>query len=173
LDLAGDILKVIDLRSFSSIWYWIVLAVTWSTASHWVLGVPYDIIQRARRQGGQAEQDLYDILRVNVTRILYFTSEAGPWAMGVLTFLLTILATLAIWYRIELAQAVLFLAVPMTIVGLISVASARALYAASPEGDALYRALHRHRLKVQAVGMTAIFVTAMYGMWHNLDVTAF
>jgi hypothetical protein len=173
VNLAGDILSVIDLRSFSSIWYWIVLAVTWSTASHWVLGVPYDIIQRARRQGGQAQQDLYDILRVNVTRLIYFADEAGPWAIGLLLFLLTILATLALWYRVELAQAVLFLALPMTIVGLLSVRTARRMMNLSPEGDALYRMLQRHRMAVQAVGMAAIFVTAMYGMWHNLDVTAF
>ncbi|MEM9756043.1 MAG: component of SufBCD complex, partial [Pseudomonadota bacterium] len=31
---------VIDLRSFSNLWYWIVLAVFWSSASHWGLGVP-------------------------------------------------------------------------------------------------------------------------------------
>lgn len=173
MDLAGDILSVIDLRSFSSIWYWIVLAVTWSTASHWVLGVPYDIIQRARRQGGQAQQDLYDILRVNVTRILFFASEAGPWAIGVLMFLLTILSTLAIWYGMELAQGILFIAVPMTLVGVISVHSAQRLFDQSPEDEALFRALHLHRLKVQAVGMFSIFVTALYGMWHNLDVTAF
>ncbi len=46
--------------SFSNLWYWIALAVMWSSTSHWVLGVPYDMIQRARREGGQAEADLED-----------------------------------------------------------------------------------------------------------------
>ena len=31
------VLELIDMRSFSSLWYWIGLAVLWSSASHWVL----------------------------------------------------------------------------------------------------------------------------------------
>ncbi len=55
------------MRSFSNLWYWIALAVTWSTASHWVLGVPFDMVLRARRHGGDAERDLEDMVRVNVS----------------------------------------------------------------------------------------------------------
>jgi len=36
------IFELIDMRSFSNLWYWIVLSVLWSTMSHWVLGVPFD-----------------------------------------------------------------------------------------------------------------------------------
>ena len=43
---------------------WIVLAVAWSSASHWVLGVPFDMVMRARRQGGQAAADLEDLARI-------------------------------------------------------------------------------------------------------------
>ena len=50
-------LEVIDLRSFSNLWYWIALAVLWSSISHWVLGVPHDMIHRARREGGQVLAD--------------------------------------------------------------------------------------------------------------------
>ncbi|MDO7630423.1 MAG: component of SufBCD complex, partial [Loktanella sp.] len=57
MDWNKAILQVIDLRSFSSLWYWLFIAIAWSTVSHWVLGVPYDMVQRAKRQGGQAEID--------------------------------------------------------------------------------------------------------------------
>jgi hypothetical protein len=50
----SNVFEVIDMRSFSSLWYWIALAVMWSSASHYVLGVPFDLVQRARRRGGQA-----------------------------------------------------------------------------------------------------------------------
>jgi len=63
--------EVIDMRSFSNLWFWIALAVVWSSVSHWVLGVPFDMIQRARKQGGQAEADLHDMVRINVNRLLY------------------------------------------------------------------------------------------------------
>ena len=98
------ITEVIDLRSFSNLWYWIGLAVVWSTVSHWVLGVPYDIVLRARRRGGQAMEDLEDLARINVNRILQ---------------------------------------------------------------------LVRHRFWTQLIGMVAIFVTAMWGMYKNLYVGPF
>ena len=53
MDLHLRIFEVIDMRSFSNLWYWIMLAVIWSSTSHWVLGVPHDMFIRARRQGGQ------------------------------------------------------------------------------------------------------------------------
>ena len=55
--------EMIDMRSFSNLWFWIALAVMWSTTSHWVLGVPFDMVIRAARaetkgEGSQAQQDL-------------------------------------------------------------------------------------------------------------------
>ena len=56
MDWYNVIFELIDMRSFSNLWYWIVLAVLWSTASHWVLSVPFDMISRAKRQGGAAQE---------------------------------------------------------------------------------------------------------------------
>ena len=102
--------ELIDMRSFSNLWYWIVLAVVWSTASHWVLGVPYDMVLRAKRQGGQAEADLEDIVRINVNRLLYIGQVSGLWLAGFACFFLTMLVLLGFVYGVEFAQAVLLLA---------------------------------------------------------------
>ncbi|MEC7258626.1 MAG: component of SufBCD complex, partial [Pseudomonadota bacterium] len=51
MDWYSSIFELIDMRSFSNLWFWIALAVTWSTTSHWVLGVPFDMVNRARRNG--------------------------------------------------------------------------------------------------------------------------
>ncbi len=168
MDWTKTLIDVIDMRSFSSIWYWIVLAVVWSTSSHWVLGVPYDVIVRARRQGEQAYQDLEDMVRVNVTRILYIAGVSGMWLLGFTMFLLTGLMTLAFWYRIEFAQSVVLIAIPMTGVGLLSVATAQRIRHEEPEGPLLFRRLTRHRFWTQVIGMISIFITAMFGMAHNL-----
>ena len=34
------ITQMVDMRSFSSLWFWMAIAVYWSLSSHWVLGVP-------------------------------------------------------------------------------------------------------------------------------------
>ena len=56
--------EVIDIRSFSNLWFWMVLAVMWSSASHRVIGIPYDMIQNAKRHGGQAERDLEALMQI-------------------------------------------------------------------------------------------------------------
>ena len=71
------IFEVIDMRSFSNLWFWIALAVVWSSASHWVLGVPFDMVHRARRHGGQAQIDLDDLARINANRLLHMLEDAG------------------------------------------------------------------------------------------------
>jgi len=173
VDLTKAIFDVINMGSFSSIWYWIMLAVVWSSVSHWVLGVPFDMILRARRNGGQAEVDLDALVRLNVARIVHVAQVSAGWIMGFLTFFFTVLLLLALWYRIEMAQAVALIAVPMTFVGLLSVGAAHQIADGSLQGAALYRRLVRHRLWTQMIGMVAIFVTALYGMWHNLTVPTF
>ena len=78
MDFYARVFEAIDLRSFSNLWYWIGLAVFWSSVSYWVLGVPWDLIQRARRGDDEARaQDMQDIVRVNVNRLLLIGQVSG------------------------------------------------------------------------------------------------
>lgn len=170
MDWTQALLEVIDFGSFSTLWYWIVLAVVWSTASHWVLGVPFDAVLRARRHGGAAMADLETLARINVNRILFIARESGLWLAGTATFVLTTLGVLAFFYRIEFAQAVFLIALPLTLVGILSLAAASRIEAQAPRGEALCRMLLRHRIVTQAIGMISIFVTAVFGMYQNLAI---
>ena len=49
-----SLFSTIDLRSFSNLWFWLMLAVAWSNVTHFVMGVPFDMVQRAKRKGGAA-----------------------------------------------------------------------------------------------------------------------
>lgn len=170
MDWYSAVFELIDMRSFSNLWYWIALAVVWSTTSHWVLGVPYDMIQRAARHGGEAQADLEDIVRINCNRLLYIASVSGLWLLGLASALVTSLALLGFWYGIEFAQAVFLLATPMTIVGALSLNSARIIRENGLAGEALRRRLARHRIQTQLVGMVSIFVTAIWGMYQNMAI---
>lgn len=159
------------MRSFSNLWYWIALAVLWSSTSHWVLGVPHDMIQRARREGGQAQADLEDIVRINTGRLLWMMDQGALLIVALGCFWLTGLATLAFWYDIEFAQAVFFLVFPMAFVVWLSVRASRRIMAGENTGSALYRRMIVHRRWTQVIGMVAIFVTAMFGMWKNVGAS--
>lgn len=170
LDWYQTVFELIDMRSFSNLWYWIALAVVWSTTSHYVLGVPFDLITRAKRFGGDAEADLSDLVRVNVNRLMYIAGTAGLWIVAIAFFLLTALALLGFVYRIEFAQATFLLAFPMSLVFALSVRTAYSIRKA--DGADLFNRLQRHRFFTQVIGMTSIFVTAFWGMWQNLSLGA-
>jgi hypothetical protein len=163
------VFEVIDMRSFSNLWYWIALAVLWSSVSQWVLGVPFDMILRARRQKtGEAVVDLQDMVRVNVNRILYIAEVSGVWLMLFGSAVFTALGIMAFGYQLEFAQALFLLASPMIFLGFLSVRTARRIRTSGAAGADLVKRLMRHRLATQMVGVVAIFVTAMFGMWQNL-----
>ncbi len=134
------------------------------------MGVPYDMVQRARKNGGQAEIDLHDMVRINVNRLLYIGQVSGLVLLTTLSFLLTSLGILAFFYDVEIAQALFLLAFPMTLVGGLSLSTAKVIARDQPEGDALYARLTKHRVITQFIGMLSIFVTAMFGMYQNLAV---
>jgi len=172
VDWYKTVFELIDLRSFSNLWYWIALAVLWSSASHWVMGVPFDMISRARRNGGQTAADVETLVRINVDRLLYISRTSGLWVIGLTCFLLAGLATLGFGYGIEFARAVLFLLAPMSLVAILTLRVAARIEADLEAEQAfdLYRRLSRHRITVQVIGMVSIFVTAMYGMYQNMQI---
>ncbi|WP_417838534.1 component of SufBCD complex [Tritonibacter scottomollicae] len=169
MDLFSLIVELIDLRSFSNLWYWIALAVLWSSASHWVLGVPYDMVGRAARLGGQTAQDLQDAVRIQVNRLLYISDVSGFLMTAFAFFVTTSLLMLGFIYGVEFAQAVVLMLLPMNIVALINLRAARILKAPHDD-EALRRRLTRTRISIQLVGVVSIFVTGIWGMYQNLTI---
>lgn len=167
------VFEVIDMRSFSNLWYWIALAVVWSTASHWVLGVPFDMVQRAQRHGEQAEADLEQLVRINCNRLLYIGQVSGLLIMAFVSALVTALIIMGFWYNVEFAQALFFFVFPLSIIGLLSISTARRITSEDASGTLLQKRLTRHRLYTQIIGMLSVFVTSMWGMYQNLIVGPF
>lgn len=169
MNWSNILFEVIDMRSFSSLWYWIMLAVVWSMLSHWVIGVPFDMIRRAARRGGAAQIALEDLVRINCNRLLYIAGVAGLWILGLSAAGFTSLALLGFWYKVEFAQAVFLLIFPVALAGLIALNNAAVICDHGLEGDALHDRLFRHRVQIQFLGMFSIFLTALWGMYQNLS----
>ncbi len=164
------VFDVIDMRSFSNLWYWIALAVLWATVSHWVIGVPYDMVIRARQKGGEAVKDLEDMVRINCNRIGYIWELSGIWLLAFGSAANTALAIIGFWYKVEFAQALFLFTFPLSIVGLLSVRSVHRISARAADGPELQKMLSRHRIATQFIGMASVFVTAMWGMYQNLAI---
>lgn len=170
MDWYRTVFELIDMRSFSNLWFWISVAVLWSSTSHWVVGVPYDSVQRAKRLGGTHQDDLETLTRINVNRLLYITNTAGLWLVGLTAALVSGLLVLGFIYKMEFAQAVACLLVPMCLVGALTIRTAKRIEAGENTGAALFRRLSRHRMTTQGIGMIAIFLTSMWGMWQNMNI---
>ncbi|SPF80357.1 component of SufBCD complex [Pseudoprimorskyibacter insulae] len=172
MDWQTIVFEVIDMRSFSNLWFWIILAVMWSTSSHWILGVPFDMVGRAQKVGGQAAVDLEDLARIHVNRVLYIAETAGLILLGLGCFVLTALFLLGAFYGIEFAQALFLLGFPTSVVWLLNIRLAKRIRDGQLQADALCTMLSRHRVWIQVIGMMSIFVTALWGMYQNLSYGA-
>ena len=169
MDWYQKVFELIDMRSFSNLWFWIALAVVWSAASHRVLGVPFDMVIRARRKGGEAQTDLEQIVQININRMLYISQVSGLLIMGFVMFGLTSAAILGFYYWVEIAQALFLLALPMSFVAILSLKTAKTIHDNGLVGESLRKKLTRHRLYIQIIGIIAIFVTSMFGMLQNMS----
>ncbi|MCB1360220.1 MAG: component of SufBCD complex [Rhodobacter sp.] len=173
LIVTDSLFSTIDLRSFSNVWFWLVLAVAWSNASHFLLGVPFDLVQTARRKGGEAMADFETLARIQSRRRMQIMERAGVWLVAFWMAVLSALAVLGFRYGLEFAQALVLLLGPLTLAAWLTLRLAaridRGLY---PEGDAMARAFGRQRILVQAIGLFTILVTTMWGMWQNLTLRA-
>ncbi|MGX9353961.1 component of SufBCD complex [Roseobacteraceae bacterium S113] len=169
-DLSSSVFELIDMRSFSNLWFWIALAVMWSTASHYVLGVPYDMVARARKHGGQTMIDLEDLTRINVNRLLFIGGVAGLWLIALFCFVLSGLFTAGFFMGVEFAQATFLLLFPLAVIWLLSLNTAKIIELGELQGEALCRQITRHRFYIQGMGIVFIFITAMWGMYQNFTI---
>lgn len=168
MDFLDLVTEVIDLRSFSNLWYWIVLAILWSSLSHWTLGVPYHIVARARRGDAQAERDMVALARINAERVLTQTEQSAPVIIGLATFVVSAFVVTGWGYGVEFAQAVFLLLFPALLVGGLTVLTARRLR--QEDYADVARRLRIHRTWVQMMGVVFIFITAFWGMYTNIAV---
>ncbi|MCB1388144.1 MAG: component of SufBCD complex [Rhodobacteraceae bacterium] len=172
MNLTDSLFSTIDFRSFSNLWFWLVLAVAWSNVTHFVMGVPFDLVQRARRRGGAVMDDLNMLAQIQARRRMAILRTSGPWLVGFWMAVLTMLATLGFVHGHELAQALFLLLAPLTLGAWLSLRLSARVETQDLRDEALVKAIFWTRVLIQSIGLLAILVTTMWGMWHNLSVRA-
>jgi len=163
------VFSTIDLRSFASVWFWIGVAVAWSNMTHFIIGVPFDMVVRARRKGGLALDDLQAMAQIQARRRNQIMASSGVWLAGFWALVLTALAILGFRFGAELSQALTLLLAPMTLAAALGLRLARKLETAPPDGAALIKTLLWHRFMIQGIGLLSILVTTMWGTVFNLS----
>lgn len=180
------LLRLLDTRSFASLWFWLALAVIWSLATRSVIGVPGEVVSAARRASGTDTPAtetpegllLLDWLSLTLPRWRIGRTEGAVLA-GLATFLLVSLGVLGFGYGLEMAQALVLIGAPLTLLTVMRLhlahrlapLLAEATQGALPAAEAGARAarmMTRHRLAVSALSILAVAVTAAWGTLWNL-----
>ncbi|WP_347139299.1 hypothetical protein [Paracoccus sp. SSK6] len=177
-----SLIGFLDSRSFGTIWYWLVVIGTWSLTGRSVIGVPVEIVSRARSavQAGEGESPavlhLLDWLSLMLPRWRLGAQE-GVILLALTGFGLTSLAIMGIGYALELALAGFLLLLPLAILFWMRVVLARRLMplleaaeqGARPIPDTAAEAVRRmviHRRLVTILSMAAVAITALWGaLW--------
>lgn len=172
LNWYATLAALIDLRSFSNLWYWIVVAAFWALAGRRVLGLPVDMLTRAHAEGGVAAEELDRMAEIAIARRLrQVQGAAGAALLALAGFALALVLVLGFGYGMELGQAVSFMLLPYIILRIMEVATARRLET-GPRGAAMQSALFWHRFRIQLLGLVFILITAFWGAWRNLTMGA-
>ena len=173
---AAGLIEALDTRSFSSVWYWLMLTVTWTWVSRGALGIPPELVRslhRRRAEAAQAED-------AEALRLLDWVSLVAPrWQLmrddgvvllGVASFLLSVLAGLGFIYGLELAQALLLLVGPLMALGWLRIRLAARLRATLAEAEAgrlsVAEAAAQIAVRTLALSAAAVATAAIWGtLW--------
>lgn len=174
--MTQGILTILDSRSFSSIWFWLLLTLSWTLAGRRIAGVPSDVLGAVRKPRGPddpASLLLLDWLSLTLPRRRIRRAEALV-LMGIATFALTALFVLGFVYGLEMAQALVLLLLPFAVLFVAEMRLAHHLATiveaaetgALSVNDAAARAaklMRRQRVAVNVGSILAVAVTAWRG----------
>ena len=158
-----------NFSSFWTIWFWIAHVVAWSMASHFTMGVPFDMIVQANREkdeGGPWAQATDMLARAQVFRITFFSDRYGTYLTALAAFILSTLVTLGFVFESELARAILSIMGPLTLIYALSIRQAEKARARDLSGVALRRLVTRQRFINQAIGVLAVFCAVALAVWE-------
>ncbi len=156
-----DLPLSISFASFTSVWYWILTGLAWSTTCHRTLGVPHDALVAAHQKGGQAARDAEEMAQIYVRRVVPLFRVGGAYILAFASFLLAVVATFGFYYNYELARAAFVLIGPLSIVSAMGIRLAFRVEREGLSGVALRRALTRRRFWNQVIGLLSIFAASV------------
>ncbi|MBK4215424.1 hypothetical protein JJJ17_05740 [Paracoccus caeni] len=179
MPLLNSLLGFLDSRSFGTVWFWLVLLGMWSVAGRGVLGVPMDVINRARAALRQQEPDsgealhLMDWLSLTLPRWRLGLREGAVFT-ALVAFGLSTLGILGFAYGLEMAQALTVLLLPFLILFWMRIRLARRLTPLLTEAETGQRPLDQiaaeavnqmiwHRRFQTLLSMGAVIAAAISG----------
>lgn len=179
------ILAILNSRSYSSIWFWILVVGFWSIVGRNVLGVPSECFAKLGIR--RADQDSADDLRTGAGQdfllLDWLSLQLPRWQVrrnelvvlfGIGIFVLTLLFVLGFGHQLELAQALFLLAAPYALLTAMRLRLAarltqilagaqQAQLAPQTAAEQAAAQMRRHRLLMALLSIFVVAITAFLG----------
>ncbi|MGB0439443.1 MAG: hypothetical protein ACPGFC_04975, partial [Paracoccaceae bacterium] len=75
-----------ELRAFDSLWYWLLMGLSWAVVMQRALGVPWDLVQRGRQSGTEGAAELDGLVHLFAHRTLDLTDQGAIVMMAMACF---------------------------------------------------------------------------------------
>jgi hypothetical protein len=131
--------------SFQSLWYWTLHVVVWTLACYRTLGVPHDMLLRARRRPEVAER-VDQLAHLACERVGGIYDSLGVPLSALTGFLLAGVFSLGFLAGIEAAQAAFAIMLPLAVITYSKLRLALAVRRKRMLGSELVLALARRRV---------------------------
>ncbi len=159
----AGLFEIFAAASFQSIWYWVLHVVVWTLACYRTLGVPHDMLLRARRLP-EIEARVDTLARLASERMGGIHDRAGVPLAGVAGFALAALAAIGFASHIEFAQAAFLILLPLSLILYSKLRLALAIRRHGMAGPELLLALARRRMWHQFIGILAMLAAAVLAL---------
>jgi len=166
LEGASGVIDAFGTGSFESVWYWTLTVLAWGVVGSRVLGVPYDMILRARRRPQVAER-VEVLAHIAADRIGGIYDKVGVPLAAAAGFALAALFAIAFGNGLELATAAFLLAFPLAIVVYSTLRLALAVRRQRIGGDRLVGILARRRVWHLVIGVAAMMTAVSIGLLYH------
>ena len=70
--MSFDLGNLLNSGSFDNFWYWAIIAVTWSRATHFLLGAGLHDVRDALKNGGQDMIDVETLININARKFKWY-----------------------------------------------------------------------------------------------------
>lgn len=159
VQMLGMMAEAISLRSFSTLWYWIALAAFWLRALGHVMGLPYGMVNAARRRGGADVALLERAAQVQAQRRVDIWARGQVGIVAAHAFAFGMLAYLGFVHGVELALALFFFHAPLMALQTLNLRMARQVLGEKGQGDALLSLMFYFNIYTQFIAMAFILAT--------------
>jgi hypothetical protein len=157
------VFTIFGTASFQNIWYWAFSVLAWTLATQRTLGVPYDMLLRARRDPEELPRVEW-LAHHAAGRVTAVGARAGTAIAAAVGFALAGLFVFGFLSQYEIARASFVLAFPLAMIGYSTLRLALSVEKHDLRGAVLVRVLARRRFWHQVVAVLAILnalVTAL------------